>query len=229
MHQIATILKAHQADIKPIMGQALSQDRTMKMDFSPTNGDLEKIDLLNTIAFDAYVSELLAKEQKTYGVGGYMEKRAIYQRSEVFLTDPGDFRNIHLGVDIWTTAGHPVYAPLDGVVHSFQDNAGFGNYGPTIILAHKLSNFTFFTLYGHLSLIDLKGLAVGKSINAGDAFCTVGPHPENGHWPPHLHFQVMTSMLNMTGDFPGVCREEDQEWFKLICPDPNLILLSEVL
>ena len=42
------------------------------------------------------------------------------------------------------------------------------DYGPTVILEHKISTYKFYTLYGHLSKKCLKKLKVGQSINKGD-------------------------------------------------------------
>jgi murein DD-endopeptidase MepM/ murein hydrolase activator NlpD len=64
-------------------------------------------------------------------------------------------RNIHIGLDLWIKAGTPILAALEGTLHSFNFNAGFGDYGPTIILEHKVENQTFI-LYGHLSLDSLE-------------------------------------------------------------------------
>jgi hypothetical protein len=35
-------------------------------------------------------------------------------------------RNIHIGLDLWIKAGTPILAALDGTLHSFNFNAGFG-------------------------------------------------------------------------------------------------------
>ncbi|MDO9551661.1 peptidoglycan DD-metalloendopeptidase family protein [Rhodonellum sp.] len=213
-----------QTPFYPIMGINLTELNTRNLDFSPNNPELEHLDLSNTAAFDGYVSGLLESEGKDFGIGGYFEKRAIYRRSAVFATAEEDFRDIHLGIDIWGAAGSPVFAPLEGKVHSFQDNAGFGNYGPTIILEHALKGFSFYTLYGHLSRADIRDLEVGKVIAAGSEFCRLGPYPENGDWPPHLHFQVMVDLLGMKGDFPGVCSHREIEKYRRICLDPNLLI-----
>ncbi|MBW3467694.1 peptidoglycan DD-metalloendopeptidase family protein [Arthrospiribacter ruber] len=211
-------------DTFPVMGEILEEYNTLVLDLSPANPDLEKLDLSDTKKFDDYVFDLISKAKKKYGIGGYFEHRAIYSRSSVFATDLADFRDIHMGVDIWGQAWTPVFAPLDGIVHSFQDNAGFGNYGPTIILEHELDGQKLFSLYGHLALEDLKDLQVGQSISKGQRFCHLGPFPENGDWPPHLHFQLMWDMMGMFGDFPGVCSHREVEKFRKICPDPNLLI-----
>ncbi|MCE7057482.1 peptidoglycan DD-metalloendopeptidase family protein [Algoriphagus sp. AGSA1] len=213
----------------PIMGEKLDISNTLKLGFGHSNPDLEKLDLGNTSAFDAYVSGELEKSGARYGIGGYLEHRAIYRRSAVFGTAETDFRNIHLGIDIWTEAGAAIYAPIDGTIHSFQDNAGFGNYGPTIILEHHIFGKKLYSLYGHLFLADLEGMKIGQEIKTGELFAHVGPFPENGDWPPHLHFQLMWDLMGNVGDFPGVCSEREITLYESNCPDPNLVLRSEVL
>ena len=121
----------------------------------------------------------------------------------------------------WAEVGTPVFAPLAGVVHSFQDNNTFGDYGPTIILEHEQHDQPLYSLYGHLTRKSLAGLYAGKKINAGEKLAEIGPYPENGDWPPHLHFQLMTDMLGRKGDFPGVCSLADRSTFLAICPNPN--------
>ncbi|WP_296702770.1 peptidoglycan DD-metalloendopeptidase family protein [Algoriphagus sp.] len=208
----------------PIMGAPLSPENSMKMDFSPNNKGLESVDLAHTESFYEFVFGQLEDAGKTFGLGGYLEHRAIYQRSERFETSAADFRNIHLGVDVWAKAGTKVYCPIEGRVFSIQNNAGFGDYGPTIILKHELAEKKLYSLYGHLSLTDLALFEINQVVKAGELLCHIGPYPENGDWPPHLHFQLMFDMLGNTGDFPGVCSQRETGKYKTICPDPNLIL-----
>ncbi|WP_353722574.1 peptidoglycan DD-metalloendopeptidase family protein [Dyadobacter sp. 676] len=195
-----------------------------KLDFTAGNTGLLTRDLSETTDFNAYVFNELLSGSTFNGIGGYDEDRVIYRHRKHFTTDIEKPRSIHLGVDIWAEAGTPLYAPLDATVHSFAFNDHYGDYGPTIILAHKLSGITFFTLYGHLSLSSLEGLHEGKTIRAGERFAAIGPYPENGDWPPHLHFQVIRDMGSYRGDFPGVCNAADRGYYLDLCPDPELIL-----
>ncbi|MBC3789835.1 murein DD-endopeptidase MepM/ murein hydrolase activator NlpD [Spirosoma sp. LMG 31447] len=199
-------------------------DPYLVLDFSATNPDLSTVNLTDTAAFTDYVFGQLRSAGTTMGVGGYNEHRIIYRRSTHFKGEEAEPREIHLGIDLWTDAGTPVFAPLAGRVHSFQDNANFGDYGPTIILEHTTANGPLYSLYGHLSRQSLIGLYEGKSFQAGEKLAEIGPYPENGDWPPHLHFQLITDMLGRRGDFPGVCSLADRERFLAICPDPNQLL-----
>ncbi len=199
-----------------------------KLDFTANNADLLSRDLSETRDFTEYVFKELLSGNTYNGIGGYAEDRVIYRHRKHFTADSEKPRSIHLGVDIWADAGEPLYAPLDATVHSFAFNDHYGDYGPTIILAHELSGITFFTLYGHLSPESLDGLFEGKSIKAGTRFAAIGPYPENGDWPPHVHFQLIRDMGEYKGDFPGVCNTSDRNYYLNLCPDPGLILRIKV-
>lgn len=210
------------------MPKVIDIDSYTWLDFTAKNKDLENLDLENTAQFSEYVFNKITAVGAKMGIGGYMEHRVIYRRSEHFSSETED-RCIHLGIDLWAAAETPIYAPFDAVIHSFQNNDNFGDYGPTIILEH-LQNFDFtshtklYTLYGHLSLDSLDSLFEGKAIKKGEEIAKIGNFPINGDWPPHLHFQVMTDMLGKKGDFPGVCALSEKEKYQQICLDPNLIL-----
>lgn len=195
-----------------------------RLDFSAFNEALLTSDLSETSVFSQFVFEEMLEKNTFVGIGGYGENRVIYRQRKHFNNEDEEPRSIHLGTDIWADAGEPIYAPLNARVHSFAFNNHYGDYGPTIILAHTLDNVTFYTLYGHLSLKSLDGLFVGKNILANEAFATIGAYPENGDWPPHLHFQIIQDMGNYQGDFPGVSSIQNQEHYLNLCPDPNLIL-----
>ncbi|WMN11132.1 peptidoglycan DD-metalloendopeptidase family protein [Marivirga salinae] len=218
-------MQINQSNIFPIMGDWLVSENSIKLDFSNQNADLLKLDMQSTQNFNDYVFGFLEQKEKKYGHGGYLENRMIYQRSTHF--QQGESRCMHLGVDVWCEAFHPLYAPLDAKVHSFADNNNFGDYGPTIILEHELNNEKFYTLYGHLSRASLENLAIGDHIKKGRKFSELGPFPENGDWPPHLHFQLISDIKDLKGDFPGVCAPSELEQFKLLCPDPNVFIIGD--
>jgi murein DD-endopeptidase MepM/ murein hydrolase activator NlpD len=139
--------------------------------------------------------------------------------------DGGDEpRRLHLGTDIWGPAGTPVFAPLHATVHSFAFNDAFGDYGATLILQHELDGLVFYTLYGHLSLASIQNIREDDAIEQGKGIGTFGAPHENGHWPPHLHFQIVIDMQGRKGDYPGVCRFSEREWYLHNSPDPDLIL-----
>ena len=82
----------------------------------------------------------------------------------------------------------------------------------------------FFTLYGHLSRASLDGIAVGQRIARGERFAALGTPSENGNWTPHLHLQIITDLLGLGPDFPGVAPASQRTVWRTMCPDPNLLV-----
>ena len=161
------------------------------------------------------------------GVGRYDEARRWYD-SDAFAIQGEDGlerRTVHVGIDLFAEPGTPIHAPCDAVVHSFRDNDARLDYGPTIVLRHEAGEAgAWYTLYGHLSRDSLAGLRPGQQIAAGAEIGRIGPYPENGDWAPHLHFQVISDLLDREGDFPGVAPPSQREVWLSLSPDPNLVL-----
>lgn len=218
--ELNILLKSNRSQFHPLFEPDLTAANTLLMDFSIDNPEMKVLDFGNVVLLDQYVSGKISGVGKVYGYGGYMEDREIYRRSDLFAVAAGQSRSIHLGVDVWTLAGKPIYSPLAARVHSFANNNNYGDYGPTIILEHHLQGTTFFSLYGHLSAESLDGIYEGKMIKKGEMVGNVGNFPVNGDWPPHLHFQIITDMKNNMGDYPGVCSKADKEMYMHLCPDP---------
>ena len=172
------------------------------------------------------VLDAMRQSNVQLAIGRYDEPRLIYTAPE-FAGAGGplaEYRTIHIGLDLFAQVGTPVLAPLDGVVHAFADNRQPLDYGPVIVLRHETDDGTeFFTLYGHLSRKSMDGLEVGLVITAGDRIATLGPAAVNGGWTPHLHFQIITDILDLGTDFPGVARPSQRAVWRALCPDPNLI------
>jgi peptidoglycan LD-endopeptidase LytH len=204
--------------------EAMDASNTVSLDFSPNNSSLYKVNLFDTAAFSEYVNTELAKNHSRFGIGGYNEHREIYKRSQIFNQE--EPRCIHLGIDVWTSAGTEILAPLNGYVHSFKNNDNFGDYGPTIILNHQIENKSFYTLYGHLDLDSLTGIYAGKPIKTGEIIARVGNYPINGNWPPHLHFQLIIDLQGNNGDYPGVCKVSERANYLKNCPDPAFFFPS---
>jgi len=161
------------------------------------------------------------------GIGRYNEPRLIYTAT-MFATGKMLFderRTVHLGLDLFTQAGTPVYAPLAGSVQVCATNDQPQDYGSLIILKHAPEGGpTFYTLYGHLSHDSPANLEVGQAVVAGQQIALVGTPTENGGWTPHLHFQIITNLLDLDNDFPGVGLVSQREVWLALSPDPNLIV-----
>ncbi len=155
------------------------------------------------------------------GIGRYNEARAWYNAPAFGGGHPTEeHRTIHLGLDFFADPGTGVCAPIAGTVHAFANNAKRLDYGPVIILKHD----GFFTLYGHLSLDSLNDLQIGQPIERGQRIGWIGRRPVNGDWAPHLHFQIITDLLELGTDFPGVCLASQRPKWLALSPDPSPLL-----
>lgn len=212
--------------IHPVVPFNPVNDKLIRLDFTSANKEITDEILNEQSALIQYINKKLTDAGARYGIGGYAEHRTVYRFSRVFDAEqPGEEpRRLHLGTDIWGKPNTPVSAPLDAIVHSFAFNNKPGDYGATIILSHRASGISFFTLYGHLSLSSLKNLQEGQRVEQGEIFAEFGIPAENGQWPPHLHFQLILDMGNRKGDYPGVCKYSEREHWLNNSPDPDILL-----
>ncbi|MFX1520158.1 MAG: aminotransferase class III-fold pyridoxal phosphate-dependent enzyme [Promethearchaeota archaeon] len=222
-------IKLNREKFGSLIGNDLAKVPHIVFDLSV--GSLELSDLNDFTNKEALTEVILNKMKRAnieVGIGRYNEARAIYTedtfRSE---SDEGfEYRTVHLGIDLFLKPNSPIYAPLDGIIHSFQNNVGHLDYGPTIILEHEINEgkLKFFTLFGHLSPESLNNISEGMIFKKGELIAHVGDFEHNGGWPPHLHFQIIIDLLGRRGDFPGVVLDSQRDIWLSICPDPNLIL-----
>jgi murein DD-endopeptidase MepM/ murein hydrolase activator NlpD len=224
--KLTAVLQRQQAIFRTVVPFDPVQDKLLLLDFTEKNTELTADILNDTNLFSYYISHKLSGAGCRYGLGGYAENRTVYSRSKHFdAREPGgEPRRLHLGIDIWGTVNTPVMAPCEAIVHSFGFNNGFGDYGATILLTHQLEGVTFHSLYGHLSLNSLKNMQEGNRIERGEIFAEFGMQFENGHWPPHLHFQLIIDVEKYKGDYPGVCKLSEKEKYLTNCPDPDIVL-----
>lgn len=181
--------------------------------------------------FQYKIEKLQAENPGKIIAGGYLEPRPLYTSTEYDKdgNNGKESRTLHLGVDFWLAHKTPVHALLDGEVVLAVNDAGNKEYGGLVILKHCIDHLIFYTLYGHLTIESALKNEVGKLIKKGELIAVLGNYPENGNWAPHLHFQIMLSMLNYKNDFPGVTYLSQVDLWKDLCPDPNLLFKSEGL
>ncbi len=221
-------LTSHASTFSSVVEPDLRTANTVIFDLSVGSRELGNLLNVSDLAwFNRHIFERMQAAQSSVGIGKYNEVRQIYT-SDTYKVEGNngfEWRTVHVGLDIFMEPGSSVLAPLDGIVHSFHNNAAPLDYGPSIILQHTVADgqLTFFTLYGHLSLDSLNSLAVGQPIARGTAFAKIGNDQVNGGWPPHLHFQIITDMLAKKGDFPGVALPSQRAVRLSLSPDPNLI------
>lgn len=208
-----------------VVDYSISIDDYVAIDLSKQNEDLKLFDVSSSKAWEIYINNYLKKANKKVAYGGYLEHRNLYDRSDYFSSQTEEAqRNIHLGLDLWCPAGTDILAAFNGVIHSFNDNTNFGDYGPTIILEHSLGNHKFYSLYGHLSRASIKNIKVDQSVKQGDIIAQLGDAKVNGDYAPHLHFQIIKDLQGKEGDYPGVCSAKELEFYKQNTIDPKPIL-----
>lgn len=215
------VLERNKVNFCKVVDVDLGKDVIIQFDFTENNKEIYPALIASAENFSAWVNKKLEEANAKFAIGGYNENRVLYKRSNLF--EGQQERSLHLGVDVWGAAGTKVYMPVGGMVHSFAFNDNFGDYGATIIMQHHIEMATFYTLYGHLSLADLKPLRIGKYIGRGEVIGHFGLPAENGNWPPHLHFQLIDDIGIKLGDYPGVCSTKESEAYLKNCPNPNLM------
>lgn len=223
MDEIHQILESCSKKSIPLLDTTIPIQAYTPLNLSFSNEKLKNLDIIDHTVCQRYIDGVLINNDALIAYGGYLEKRPLYSDKSEFTID-GVTRNVHLGIDFWTSADTKVLAPIEGEIHSFKNNDTFGDYGPTIVLQHELKNVTFFTLYGHLSVESLKELCIGKKFKKGETLATLGTPGINVGYAPHLHFQIIRDIGDYMGDYPGVCAKKDLEFYSKNCPDPNLLL-----
>ncbi|PKN95214.1 MAG: hypothetical protein CVU44_00615 [Chloroflexi bacterium HGW-Chloroflexi-6] len=111
-------------------------------------------------------------------------------------TQNGD-REIHHGVEFYQASGTPVLAAGAGTVAFAGDDMTEkvalwpGFYGNYVVIEHTLAGQAVFTLYGHLSKMDVQ---TGETVAAGQKIGEVGA--SGSAIGSHLHFEVRPGQDN---------------------------------
>lgn len=224
---------------------ALNQDFSLAELFpSVGKNEIEGIDLsvssswighqtdFNNIDFFQFKLDQLQKEHPNKIIsGGYLEPRPLYTSTtyDTIGNYGRESRTIHLGIDFWLPKKTPVHALMDGEVMIAVDDVGDKEYGGLVILKHQIDALDFYSLYGHLHPKTIAHYKVGNRIGKGEKIGELGDRTVNGNWAPHLHFQLMLSLLDYANDFPGVAYPNQIDLWKGICPDPNVLFKIKTL
>jgi len=225
-HEVTGWIESHRQDMGPVVTHDLKD--ALVFDLSASSAEIDDLDrVLDPGTFNAHLVRRLEEHGITVGIGRYAEPRMWYA-SDNYEQASGEFperRTVHTAIDIFLPAESPVLAPLDGHVQSLRNNSERLDYGPTIILEHSPDDGpTFYTLYGHLKVESLEALEPGEAVTCGQEIAQLGDFPENGDWPPHLHFQLITDLLDAEGNFPGVALPSKQKLWLSLSPDPGIML-----
>lgn len=231
--RVTAWLQAHAEELGPVVGADRRGRPPLLFDLSVESAEGEPADPDDTEAWTRVLFRRMEDAGVEVAIGRYDEVRRCYTAPAFQAAgEEGDeWRTLHLGADLFQAPGSPVYAPLDGTVHSLADNEERLDYGPTILLEHDLGAggdaagpLRLWTLYGHLSPDSLDGLSPGQPVAAGQEIGRIGDRPGNGDWPPHLHFQLIVDPLGLSGTFPGVAPPSQRSVWRALSPDPNLVL-----
>ena len=196
--------------------------RVTRIDLSVASPDAAHLATLEDAGFDRWCEDVIAGAGADFAMGPYGEERGIY-KGEAFAMAEGR-RSTHIGIDLFAPAGEQVRAPFAGKVAFLLDDAVPYGFGPTVLLEHDADGVTFWTLYGHLERSSWALLLPGQAIAKGQPFAAFGARHENGNWPPHLHFQIVTDHLGLEGRMHGVGLARDWQIWREIAPDPSVIL-----
>ena len=225
---IRKFLQAKTRETAPLLDVDLRKEPCVVLDLGVGSGFLGADPRTpETPALTEAISRKMREANVRVAVGRYDEARPLYPAAHFGKSsNPTDERRtIHLGLDFFAEAGSAIHAPLEGTVHLLANNAAEGDYGPLVVLRHATDESTeFFTLYGHLTAETLQALHLGQTISRGEKFAEIGAAPQNGNWPPHVHFQIILDLLDLGRDFPGVAYASEREVWKSLSPDPNLLL-----
>jgi len=219
-------IKNNQKQFGSPLGMPIDGKNSIVLDLSVGSLDVTSPHhLADHRTFGDLINKKLRAAGVDIGVGRYDEPRLIYTGDQ-YIAFNGEKRTVHLAMDLFVDSGTPVFSVYDGTIHSFQDNALPLDNGPTIVIEHTTTPDVppFYILYSHLTRDSLEGLSIGEHIKKGQQIGRVGEYPDNGGWPPHLHFQLIVDMMDEKGDFYGVAPPSKRDVWLSICPNPNLIL-----
>jgi len=158
------------------------------------------------------------------GIGRYAEDRGIYDHPH--SPREANPRKIHHAIDIFLPAGTEILCPYPGVVTDFANDTEHHGFGGILILRHETDDgVPFWTFYGHLAPAGFATLKPGQTVAQGAVIGKLATEAQNGDWPPHLHFQLMTHLMGWAAlDVIGISWAHQWELWREICPDPNIIL-----
>ncbi|HEV8600579.1 MAG TPA: aminotransferase class III-fold pyridoxal phosphate-dependent enzyme [Gemmatimonadales bacterium] len=217
-------LTANRAELGPFLGL---RGKHVALDLSVGSPLIETpLEPDDLTSFSWKLFERIHRAGGRIGVGRYGEARLLYGAPGYHAEGNQREvpRTVHLGLDLFCKPGTAVLAPFAGVVESVRDNGMERDYGPTVIVRHEpRGGPVFYTLYGHLGREVLTALKPGDALTRGQQLGTVGGIDVNGGWPPHLHVQLITDLLDREGEFPGVARSDQRAVWRSLSPDPNLL------
>lgn len=221
---LAAWLAAHRADFAPVVGVDFAQAPPHVLDLGigspllgadPAHGRGEPL--------AAAIAAELQRAGASVGVGRHDEARFTQGAYGcIGVEQPvAELATVHLGMDLFVSAGTEVHAPLAGVVCALATRGGEA----CVVLHHSPTGAPeFFTLYHHLAADSVTALVQGRHVGRGQVLGMVAASTQNGGEPPHVHFQIALDLLDRGADFPRQVPVVERAAWSALSPDPNLLL-----
>lgn len=205
--------------VAPLFGDAL-RGQPYIFDFTSENPQTLSYDPSAFQPFQDAVYGELEGSGKQWGIGRYLEERGNVLRHYPQMITEG--RIYHMGLDVTSLPGTPLFAPLDGEVFMIGKEQGIGNYGGFVVLKHRIGEDTFYSLYGHLCSRHI--VQEGQKIAAGERFAVIGDGSDSGGWFTHTHVQVITEEAHQRGRmFHGYASAKDIPTIESLFPSPYVL------
>lgn len=218
-------LKAHTGEIGRIVEPDLKMENVPVFDLSAGSSELGS--LRESGDTGQKLAGRMQAARSPVGIGRYNEARILHTSIERHVegNNGPQWSTIHLGLDLFMAASSPVFAPLAGIVHSLSSNDETPGDGSTLVLQHTVAHgtLTFYTLYGNLSPDSLDGISAGMPVEQGQQIARTGDYRSHDGLPPHLHFQLITDMLDRQGSFPAFALPGERAVWLSLSPNPNLV------
>lgn len=208
----------------PVVQATLGRAHVAILDASLTSGYLEHPSRDSGENLTHWWRTQLARVAPLIGIGRYAEDRGIYDHHST--PRPENPRKIHHAIDIFLPAASMVLCPFPGIVEDLGIDTERHGFGGIVVLRHQTDEgLPFWTFYGHLEHKTVTSLQPGQEIGQGTVIGLLGSEAENGGWPPHLHFQLMTHLMGWRAlEIIGISWENQWALWREICPNPNIIL-----
>src|SRR3989344_5729865 len=133
--------------IAPLFGDAL-RGAPYIFDFTSANPQTMSYDPSAFQPFQDAVYGELEESGSQWGIGRYLEERGNVLRHYPQMITEG--RIYHMGLDVTSLPGTPLFAPIDGEVFKIGKEQGIGNYGGFVVLKHHIGEDIFSSLSGLL-------------------------------------------------------------------------------
>ena len=134
----------NQSDPVKLIAPDLSFDFYKKINLSEKYLNINSIDSNSSKKLSIHINDFLDLHNKKIAYGGYLEKRSLYKRSSHFgSANKKNERNIHLGVDLWSSAGTLVLAAFNMCLYDVWETLLLNRRSGVFIFSSSLADFLY--------------------------------------------------------------------------------------